>query len=218
MPARAPDLPDVVRCHTGYYPRIVLVPGEVSDAGCVAAVHEEHLWWTVFGIFRRLLHARATDVPEDNAAVVRAGCEDGRVVRMPVDLANGVLVPFEGVDAAVVGEAQVEDADCLIDTSGCKELVVSGVEGQSIDSVVVSIVELDSWPGIVFATQIHQLHGQVIGDGAEEVLAVVRMILDVVDYGGVMSECAGRRDSLAGNSEVLGQVPQPDSSILQSNC
>ena len=115
---------------------------------------------------------------------------------MPVDFRDHVFVPFQTVDLAVVGEAEVEDADGLVRAAGREELVERGVEGEGVDGILVGVVEDDGGFVVARGAQVGELHGQVVGDGAEEVLAVHGVVLDVVDGCGVVCEGAGGRDGL----------------------
>ena len=71
---------------------------------------------------------------------------------------------LQAVDLAVVGEAEVEDTDCLVLAAGGEELVEGRVEGESVDGVHVGILKDDGGAGVGFRAQVHQLHGEIVRD------------------------------------------------------
>ena len=122
---------------------------------------------------------------------------------MPVDFGDDVFVAFEAVDFAVVCEAQVEDADGLVCAAGGEEFIERGVEGESVDCVVVCVLEDDGCSVVGWRAHIDELHRQIVGHGAEEIVAESRMELDFVHSGRVVGECSSRRNKLAVEREVF---------------
>lgn len=95
LTAGAPYLDEVVLSSADHNPRVVPVEGEVADTVGVATVHEQHLWWAIFGILGRLLLSSAADVPEDSTTIVGRRTKDGALGWVPVDFCDGVCVALE---------------------------------------------------------------------------------------------------------------------------
>lgn len=157
-------------------------------------MHKKHLRWAVLGVFRCLLSTSLGKIPEYDATVIRARCQNTRIVGMPVNLGDDVLVALETVDLAMLGKPQVEDTNRLVCGSGGEELIVLGVEGQRVDGIRVCVLELHGRLAVGLGSVVHQAHGEIVGHRSPEVLAVHRMVLHVIDDRRVMCEGAGRRN------------------------
>lgn len=216
LAAGTPNLDQVVLGSAGHYPRIVPVPGEVADTVGVATVHEKHLGRTVLGVLRRLLATSLANVPEDCTAIFGRRCENSRLVWVPVDLVDDILVAFERVDAATSRETEIEEANRLISRSSSKQLIHGRVEGKRVDGVGVCVLEKNGRFRIALRAKVHDLDSEIIGDGTKEVLAVQRVVLNVIDGGTVVGELAGRLKGLVLEREVTGKVPQVDHLVLAS--
>lgn len=95
LTAGTPYLDEVVLGSADHHPRVVSVEGEVADTVSVATVHEEHLWWAILGILRRLLLPSAADVPENRTTVVGRRAKNGVLTGVPVDLCDGICVALK---------------------------------------------------------------------------------------------------------------------------
>jgi hypothetical protein len=87
-----------------------------------------------------------------------------------------------------------------------------GVNG--VDRISMSILEDDGGLGVALRTKVHELDGEVVRNGSEEVLAVSRVPLHVVDGGTVVVELASRVESLCLEGEIARQVPQVHDLVL----
>lgn len=208
----------IVLAGRAHDPWIVLVPGEVADTVGVTAVHEEHFRWTILGILGGLLSSTPGNIPEDDAAVVRRRCDDGRVSWVPLDLGDGVLMALHAVDLAMLGEAQVEDTDGLVSRTRAEELIVLGMEGQRVDSIGVGVfgffAKENGCTARVLRANVHEAHGEVVRDTAKEILSVLGMPLDVVDVGRVLGEDLCRRDGGILFGVIALQIPQTHGLVL----
>lgn len=115
---------------------------------------------------------------------------------------------FEAVDAVVIWEAEVEEADRLVCRAGGEELVHGRVEGEGVDGIGVGILEDDGGLVVGRAADIHDLNRAVVGDGSKEVLAELGMPLHVVYCGAVVGELARGAERLAVQGEVTREVPE----------
>ena len=72
-----------------------------------------------------------------------------------------------------------------------KKFIERRMEGQGINSIRMRLLKPNRWLRGRRPSQVHQAHCEIVGDGAEQVLAVFGVVLDVVDGGGVVGEGAG---------------------------
>mmetsp|Transcript_2389 Transcript_2389/g.16055 ORF Transcript_2389/g.16055 Transcript_2389/m.16055 type:complete len:206 (-) Transcript_2389:777-1394(-) len=133
----APDLEDVVLRHRRHHPIVVLVPRKVRDLRSVTAVNEQQLRRTVLGVLGRLLLADSAQVPNHQPAICTARTQDSLVLRIPSYLEDFFRVTNKSVQPG----AQVADVmkrNRLVRRTGCKDVLVEGIEGQTIDLRLMS--------------------------------------------------------------------------------
>lgn len=86
------------------------------------------------------------------------------------------------MNLAVFGETHVEDADRLVCRSSGEEDIVLGMESQAVDGIVTGL-DSHSWLGVGVLAQVQKAECVVVGYSAEEVFAMLRVPLNIVDGG-----------------------------------
>jgi hypothetical protein len=149
-----------------------------------------------------LLATGAADIPEDDTAIVTTTGQDARIMGMPFNLSDDVLVSLHAVDFAVLGESHVEDSHRAIGRASSEKHIVLLVECECVDGIGVTF-DSDGRFRVRSSTQIHQAESLIVCNCSEKVLSVHGMPLDVVDCSAVMVEDACGGQDFVGFGEVV---------------
>lgn len=149
---------------------------------------------TVLRVIGALFLACAAEIPEHNLAVIAGASQNRLFEGMPRDRLDRVRVTLQRVKLRLQ-VSDIPEANGLVGGTGRQDRLGSRVEGNGVNGIAMLTLSHCSSASTIGRANIENLESDVIGNSTDK-RCVKRMVLDIVDNGGVVGVSAGRSEGL----------------------
>mmetsp|Transcript_19681 Transcript_19681/g.35605 ORF Transcript_19681/g.35605 Transcript_19681/m.35605 type:complete len:401 (-) Transcript_19681:4-1206(-) len=211
-----PNLQHIILAHASQTPIVIRIPRKIIDFGSMASVQKQQFRRSVLGILGRLFHANAGEIPEGDAAIGRAGCQDGFVEGGPVDGVDLVRVPFERLEWALQ-IPHIPQLDNLIRPATRQQKLIGGMKLQTVDIPIMRLLD-HMYRLVAFPLPHIPQTNELIVSTASNHVGIAIVPIDILDHiGMILQRRLGMDDrAILAILQCLFDIPETHRLILRT--